>query len=83
MDDRKPRGDHSRVREFYLKLRLKGSPGYRHLGRVIRLDAPTRGCELHVSYAGEERRAVVRSVEQASPSMLGLTSLPVVEADEV
>jgi hypothetical protein len=50
---------------------------------VIRIGAPTQGCELNVSYAGEERRAIVRRVEHALPSMPDLASLPVVEADEV
>ena len=75
--------DHSKVREFYLKLKLKGSPGYRHLGRVIRLDAPTPGCAIDISYSGQERHAVVRRVEHPQPSTPGSVILPVVEADEL
>ncbi|HYB09701.1 MAG TPA: hypothetical protein VEJ16_08525 [Alphaproteobacteria bacterium] len=75
--------DHFRVREFYLKLKLKGSPGYRHVGRVVRLGALTKGCEIDVSYLGHERRAVVRDVTTPRPSRPELTNLPVVEADEL
>jgi len=75
--------DHSKVREFYLKLKLKGSPGYRHLGRVIRLGAPTPGCAIDISYSGQERHAIVRSVEYSQPSGSGTVPLPVVHADEI
>jgi len=75
--------DHSRVREFYLKLRLKGSPGYRHLGRVVRLGEPTPGCTIDISYSGQERHAIVRRVEHLQPSTSDSVVLPVVEADEL
>ena len=74
---------HSRVREFYLKLKLKGSPGYRHMGRVVRLGELTNGCEIYANYLGHVRRAVVRGIAHPPPSKPNLAKLPVVEADEL
>ena len=71
------------VREFYLKLKLKDSIGYRHIGRMIKVGPLTAGSELTFSYSGREGRAVVRRVESPMATVPNLVALPVVHADEV
>jgi len=75
--------DRGSIQEYYLKLKLKDSAGYRHIGRTVRRGPIAPGCELPFTYSGREGLAIVRGIQSPMASHPDLVALPVIHADEL